>query len=81
MTIVVGGIIEEQKPIITKKNDMMAFLRVADLSSSIEVVVFPSVYAESKALLTAERCIVIKGRYSTRNGVPSLIAEKIKELT
>ncbi|HBV01583.1 MAG TPA: DNA polymerase III subunit alpha [Candidatus Taylorbacteria bacterium] len=80
MIAVVGGIIEEQKPIITKKNDMMAFLRVADLSSAIEVVVFPKVYEESKKLLTLERCVAIKGRYSTRNGVPSLIAEKIKEL-
>ena len=80
MVAVVGGIIEEQKAIITKKNDMMAFLRVADLSSAIEVVVFPKVYEESKKLLTLERCVAIKGRYSTRNGVPSLIAKKIKEL-
>ncbi len=80
MTVVVGGIVEEHKPIITKKNDLMAFLRVADLSSSIEVVVFPSVYEESKKFLAPESCVAIKGRYSTRNGVPSLIAEKIKEL-
>ena len=80
MTVVVGGIIEEIKPIITKKNDMMAFLRVADLTSSIEVVVFPKVYEEFKKLLAAESCIAVKGRYSLRNGTPSLIAEKAKEL-
>ncbi|MDO8594807.1 MAG: DNA polymerase III subunit alpha [bacterium] len=80
MTVVVGGIIEELKPIITKKNDMMAFLRVADFTSSIEVVVFPKVYEEFKKLLSAESCIAVKGRYSTRNGTPSLIAEKVKEL-
>ncbi len=80
MIVVIGGIIEECKPIITKKNDMMAFLRVADLTSSIEVVAFPKVYEESKKLLTLESCIAIKGRYSTRNGTPSLIAEKVKEL-
>ncbi len=80
MTVVIGGIIEELKPIITKKNDMMAFLRVADMSSTIEVVVFPKIYAEFKKLLNAESCIAIKGRYSTRNGTPSLIAEKVKEL-
>ena len=80
MTVVIGGIIEELKPIITKKNDMMAFLRVADMSSSIEVVVFPKVYTEFKNLMNAEACIAVKGRYSTRNGTPSLIAEKAKEL-
>ncbi len=80
MTIVVGGIIEEVKPIITKKNDTMAFLRVADFSSSIEVVVFPKVYEEFRKLLLGENCIAVKGRYSTRNGTPSIIAEKVKEL-
>ena len=59
---------------------MMAFLRVADMSSSIEVVVFPKVYTEFKNLMNAEACIAVKGRYSTRNGTPSLIAEKAKEL-
>ena len=80
MTVVIGGIVEEVKPIITKKNDMMAFLRVADMSSTIEVVVFPKIYEEFKKLLSAESCIAVKGRYSTRNGTPSLIAEKVKEL-
>ena len=80
MTVVVGGIIEELKPIITKKNDMMAFLRVADLTSSIEVVVFPKVYEEFKKLFAPESCVAIKGRFSTRNGTPSLIAEKVREL-
>ncbi len=80
MTVVIGGIVEEVKPIITKKNDTMAFLRVADFTSTLEVVVFPKVYEEFKKLLSSESCIAIKGRYSTRNGTSSLIAEKVKEL-
>jgi DNA polymerase-3 subunit alpha len=80
MTVVVGGIVEELKPIITKRNDMMAFLRVADLTSSIEVVVFPKIYEEFKKLFAPESCIAVKGRYSLRNGTPSIIAEKAKEL-
>ena len=80
MTVVVGGIIEELKPIMTKKNEMMAFLRLADLTASIEIVVFPKVYEEFKKMLAAESCIAVKGRYSTRNGTPSIIAEKAKEL-
>ena len=80
MTVVIGGIIEETKPIVTKKNDVMAFLRVADLTSSIEVVVFPKIYEEFKKLFAPEQCVAIKGRFSTRNGTPSVIAEKAKEL-
>lgn len=80
MTVVVGGIIEEAKSIITKKNEVMAFVRLADLSAAIEVVVFPRVWNEFKNLFAPEQCVAIKGRFSTRNGTPSIIAEKVKEL-
>ncbi|MES2088132.1 MAG: DNA polymerase III subunit alpha [Patescibacteria group bacterium] len=80
MVVVLGGIIEEAKPIFTKKNDQMMFLRLADLSGTIEAVVFPKVYEEFKALLVAEKCVAIKGKISNRNDEISLIAEKIKEL-
>ncbi len=81
MITVIGGIIEEAKNIITKNNENMCFLKIADLSSSIEVVVFPRTYNEFKKFLVAEKCVAIKGKLSNRNGTPSIIAEKFKELT
>ncbi len=81
MVAVVGGIIEEAKPIITKRNEQMSFVRLADLTGSIEVVVFPRVLEEFKKFIVAEKCIAIKGRISNRNDEISLIAEKVKELT
>ena len=80
MIAVVGGIIEEAKPIFTKKNDQMMFVRLADLTGTIEVVVFPRVFEEFKKLLIAEKCVAIKGKISNRNDEISLIAEKVKEL-
>ena len=58
----------------------MAFLKVADFADRIEVVVFPKLFVESKALLVADKCVAIKGRISNRNGEISLIAEAVKEL-
>ncbi len=80
MTVVAGGIIEEAKPIITKRNEVMAFVRLADLTAAIEVVVFPRVYQEFKNLFAPEQCIAVRGRFSMRNGTPSIIAEKAKEM-
>ncbi|MSR78828.1 MAG: DNA polymerase III subunit alpha [Candidatus Taylorbacteria bacterium] len=80
MIAVVGGIVEEAKPIMTKKNDQMMFLKLADFTSTIEVVIFPRVFEEFKKFLVTEKCIVIKGKISNRNDEISLIAEKIKEL-
>ncbi len=79
--VVLAGIIEEAKIIATKKGDNMMFLRLADFTGSLEVVVFPRVFAESKSFLIAESCVAIKGKVSLRNGEVSFLAEKIKKLS
>ncbi len=77
---VVSGILEEIKPIQTKKGDPMAFIKVSDLTGTMEVVVFARTLAEFKAFLVPEACIAIKGKVSMRNGEFSLLAEAIKKL-
>jgi len=79
-TVVIGGIIEEAKPIMTKKGDKMMFLKLTDLSGSIEGVVFPRTYEELKDLLVLEACVAIKGKFSKRNDTQSIVVEKVKKL-
>jgi len=80
MLTVVAGIIEEVKEVTTKKGDRMAFLRIADFTDNIEVVVFPKTFIEYKEMLLADKCVIIKGHMSDRNGDLSIITEGIKEL-
>jgi DNA polymerase III alpha subunit len=56
------------------------FLKVADLTGALEVVVFPKTYEQLKSVLIAESCVVIKGKFSRRNGSPSLIADSVRKL-
>ncbi|MES3005940.1 MAG: DNA polymerase III subunit alpha [Patescibacteria group bacterium] len=78
---VIAGIIEEAKEIITKKDSKrMMFLRIADLSGSIEAVAFPKTYEQFKSILLPEKCIVLKGKFSNRNGSPSLLIDTVKAL-
>jgi DNA polymerase-3 subunit alpha len=78
--VVVGGIIEEIKDIMTKQGDKMIFMKLADLTDSIECVVFPKVYEEYQDILIPEGCIVVKGTFSTRNDGQSILVEKVKML-
>ncbi len=80
MPVVFGGIVEEAKNIVTKKGDSMLFLKISDLTGSIECVVFPRVFQEFKDFFVPEKCIAIKGKISMRNGTVSVIAEKAKSL-
>jgi len=77
---VIAGYIETVQHILTKKGERMAFLKVADLSDSVEVVVFPRTLKENEAILVPAACIMLKGRISERNGIPSFVAEKAKAL-
>jgi len=79
-TTVVAGIVEECKPIITRKGDKMAFVKLSDFSDTLEVVVFPKIYTEFLDLLQVEKCVLIKGKISKRNEEVSLIAESVREL-
>ena len=80
-SMVVAGIIEECKEIFTKKNnDKMAFLRIADLTGSMECVIFPKTYEEFKDFCKVDKLVMIKGEISDRNGERSMLIDKIKVL-
>ena len=77
-TVVLGGIIEDVRSVMTKNGDKMIFLKVADLSDSIEAVAFPKIFEQFQDLLIPESCIVIQGTFSTRNGGKSILIDKVK---
>ena len=77
---VAAGMIEDIRLLLTKKGDQMAFVKLADLSGSLEAVVFPKNYAEFKAILKPEAYVAMKGRLNNRNGELSMVAEKMKTL-
>ncbi|OHB20189.1 MAG: hypothetical protein A2854_00990, partial [Parcubacteria group bacterium RIFCSPHIGHO2_01_FULL_56_18] len=77
---VIAGFVESMQPILTKKGEKMAFLKVADFSGDIEVVAFPRILKENESVLSVGSCVMLRGRISDRNGTPSFVAEKVKSL-
>jgi len=78
--VVVAGMVETIRDVLTKNNERMIFMRFADLSGVIEVAIFPKTLSEFRELIQTGACIAIKGRISKRKDETSLIAEKIKAL-
>jgi DNA polymerase-3 subunit alpha len=78
--VTLAGIIETARVVITKNNDRMAFLKISDLTGSIEAVTFPSIFKESAEILVPEKCIAFSGKVSLRNGEKSIIIEAVKEI-
>ena len=80
MTAIAYGILEEVKPLLTKNNDKMLFIKIADYTGSIEAVVFPKVLKQYEQIFMPDACVAIKGRLSKRNDAPSIVVEKAKAL-
>jgi DNA polymerase-3 subunit alpha len=80
MPITIAGIIETCRQVVTKNNERMAFLKIADLTDSIEAVCFPSIFKECIDILVPEKCIALSGKVSNRNGEKSIIIEAVKEI-
>jgi len=78
MPVVVGGIIENIRSVMTKKGEKMIFMKLTDLTDSIDTVVFPKVFEEFQDILVTESCVVIKGTISLRNGEKSILIDKVK---
>jgi len=76
----IGGIIEEVREIMTKNNEPMAFIKIADFTGSIDAVVFPRTYAQYKAAIVPDKCIAAICKVSERNGEISLIIDRLKIL-
>lgn len=80
LTTVVLAIIEDVREHYTKKQDKMAFVRIADLTDSIDAVIFPDAFPNARPLLFPDRCVAIKGTVTSRNGERSFIIEAVKGL-
>ncbi len=76
--VTVGGIVGAVKQLTTKKGEPMVFLRLDDLTGSVEVVVFNSVYAAARELCAADRVLVVKGRVDHKQeGETKIIALEV----
>ncbi len=68
--ISVAGIVTEERVVQTKKGDKMSYLRLEDLTGSIEVILFPDLYRTAAPLVKMDKPIVITGTADrTEHGV------------
>jgi DNA polymerase-3 subunit alpha len=75
--VTVGGIVGSMRQTMTKKGEPMVFLRLDDVSGSVETIVFNSVYVAARELLEADRVLIVKGRVDHKEGETKLIALEV----
>ncbi len=73
----VGGIVSKVTKKLTKKGDPMAVIILEDLVGSVEIVVFPALYAQFVEILAEDEIICVRGRLDVREEEVKLVALEI----
>lgn len=77
----IAGVVSVVKRVNTRAgNGEMAFVRLEDMTSSVEVVVFPKLYRKTAHLFTQDAVIAITGRVQEKDDRRSILAESASPL-
>lgn len=77
----IGGIVVSVKKITTKAgNHEMAFVKLEDMTGTIEIVVFPKIYARTVHMWTADQIVQITGKVDEKDDRLTILADEAKLL-
>ncbi len=78
--VTIACLIVSRKMTTTRRGDRMAYARVEDLTGTIEVIVFPELFASSAALLETDQPVLIAGTLDHGDHGSKLKATRLQSL-
>jgi DNA polymerase-3 subunit alpha len=75
--VTLGGIIQSTRRVITRAGSTMLVATLEDLQGSVEVVVFPKVFAETANAWTDDSVVLVSGRVDHRDEGSQLLCEVV----
>ncbi|MDP3731254.1 MAG: DNA polymerase III subunit alpha [bacterium] len=77
----ISGMVTKVQRIITKTGKPMLFSWLEDLTSKIEVVVFPGVLEKYPNCWQENSVLVVKGKVNERDGAPKILCDEVKPIS
>jgi DNA polymerase-3 subunit alpha len=65
---------------MTKKGDPMCAVKLEDMYGSIEVTVFPRLYADTAELWTENTVVLVRGEVQVRRDQPGILCNSVEEI-
>ncbi|KWZ95948.1 DNA polymerase III, alpha subunit [Anaerococcus hydrogenalis] len=78
--VTMAGIITNKSETMTKKNTLMAFCSLEDMSGSIEMIIFPNIYKDFRNFLENDTLVMVSGNLQSSDDELKLIVSNIKEI-
>src|SRR5574344_2194904 len=74
------GMLQNIRTIMTKKNEQMAFAKLADFRGSIDITFFPRTWKEIGTKLAAEGAYAFKGKVDGSRDTPSFLVDSMEDI-
>ena len=77
--VTVGGAIQDVREITTKNGQKMAFVKLGDKLTELELILFPSIYQQTVGIWERDRVVIARGKISAKDREGN-IGEEVKIL-
>jgi DNA polymerase III subunit alpha len=64
----VAGLVREVRRVVTRKGQIMAYAQLEDLTGTVDVVLFPRIFEQTRLLFEPDKVLVVQGRVDARAG-------------
>lgn len=78
--VIVGGVVKKIRPLLTKTKKNMGFVTIEDSMGEMELVVFPTVWDRSSALIEIGALLVVKGKLDKREKGNQILVDQVERV-
>ncbi|HUY74659.1 MAG TPA: DNA polymerase III subunit alpha [Candidatus Dormibacteraeota bacterium] len=64
----VAGLVREVRRVVTRKGQIMAYATLEDLTGTVDVVLFPRIFEQTRLLFEPDKVLVVQGKVDARAG-------------
>ncbi len=65
--VTIGGTVAEKREVVTKNGQKMAFVRFSDMTSDLELILFPGNYQKDQSLWENDNVLLVKGKITFKD--------------
>ncbi|MBA3756869.1 MAG: DNA polymerase III subunit alpha, partial [Nitrosomonas sp.] len=66
-SVTIGGAVQDIREITTKNGQKMAFVKLGDQTTELELILFPSIYQQTTGIWERDKVLLIKGKINTKD--------------
>ncbi len=64
----VAGLVREVRRVVTRKGQIMAYATLEDLTGTVDIVLFPRTFEQTRLLFETDKVLVVQGKVDARAG-------------